>query len=50
MNAKAAQQLATLLARLDQQRRTRKTLTQQVISSLWWLDKRIAPRYGGDAA
>lgn len=50
MNTKACQQLLTMLTRLDRRRRARQALMRQVISSLWWLDKRNAPSYGGDAA
>lgn len=46
MNTKAKQ----AIQRLDKQRHKRQALVHQVVMCLWWLDKRFAPSYGGDAA
>jgi hypothetical protein len=50
MNTKASRQLLAMLTRLDLYRRRRQALMHQVVTCLWWLDKRIAPSSGGDAA
>jgi hypothetical protein len=50
MSANASRQLARMLTRLGRQRQARKALMHQVVTCLWWLDKRIAPSSGGDAA